>query len=130
MAARLTSAVLPLLGLLLSLGACATPKPPVYGPIGDAEPYGYKDRANPDGGYTLLAIVPPHSSVAEASNFWDRRAQELCPAGVSKRIIFRSDRKEYLMPAGYVYRGAGFSSRLTQAYEVEGYLYCKVTVDR
>ncbi|MDP3748119.1 MAG: hypothetical protein Q8Q88_13840 [Phenylobacterium sp.] len=130
MVARPTFAAAPLLALLLGLGACATPKPPVYGPIGDAEPYGYKDRSNADGGYTLLAIVPSHSSVAEASSFWDRRAQELCPAGVSKRIIFRSDRKEQLIPAGYVYGGAGISGRATRAYEVEGYLYCKVAIGR
>lgn len=114
-----------MLAMALSLGACATPKPPVYGPISDTAPYGYKERSNPDGGYTLLAIVPAHSSVAEALSFWDKRAQELCPAGASKRNIFRSDRKEFLSRAGYVYGGAGISSRSTQAYEVEGYLYCK-----
>lgn len=126
MAARSTSAALLTSGLLLlGLAACATPKPPVYGPISDTEPYGYRDRPNGEGAYTVLAKVPPHSSAAEARTFWERRAQELCPAGVSKQIVFRTERKESMLPAGYVYGGAGLSSRSTLAFEVEGYVYCK-----
>jgi hypothetical protein len=124
---RFPFAALLALGLLFGVEACATPKPAAYGPIGDAEPYGYKDRSNGDGSYTLLAVVPANSSVAEARAFWERRAQELCPTGVSKRIIFRAERKENMTPAGYVYGGTGFSSRMTRAYEVEGYLYCTAT---
>lgn len=127
MGRRFTTAALLTLGLLLGLEACATPKPAAYGPIGEAEPYGYRDRSNGDGSYTLLTVAPAHSSVAEAQAFWERRAQELCPAGASKRIIFRAERKENMSPAGYVYGGAGLSSRATRAYEVEGYLYCNAT---
>jgi hypothetical protein len=113
-----------MLALLLGLQACAAPKPPAYGPMSDTAPYGYRERSDSEGAYTLLSVVPAHSSASEARSFWERRAQELCPAGISKQIIFRSERKEALSPAGYVQGGAGLSSRATLAYEVEGYVYC------
>lgn len=125
MALRSTCAALLASGALLSLQACATPKPFVYGPISEAEPYGYRDRPSSDGGRTLAVIVPAHSSLAEAKAAWERRALELCPGGISKRIIFRAERKEFMAGAAYVYRGIGSSSRSTTAHEVEGYVYCK-----
>ena len=106
-------------------GACATPPPPVYGPISDTVRFGYRDRPNPDGGHTLLVVMPAHSGPADARVFWDRRAEELCPGGVAKRIIFRSDRKELMTPAGYVHGGAGVGMRVPTGHEVEGYVYCK-----
>jgi hypothetical protein len=112
-------------GVLLALQACATPAPPVYGPIADKVVYGYRDHPSGDGGHTVLAVVPAHSSLKEAQAFWDRRAGELCPGGVAKRIVFRSERKEFMSAAPYVYSGTGFSSRATTAFEVEGYVYCK-----
>lgn len=124
MALRTTLAAWLTAAALLSLQACATPPPPVYGPMGDSQPYGYRDRSSGDGGLTLLAAVPAHSSLAEAMAFWERRARELCPGGIAKRIVFRAERREIMMPAGYVYRGVGMSSRATMGYEVEGYLYC------
>lgn len=122
MRARLTG--LALLAAGAAFAGCAT-KPAVYGPITEASPYGYKDRPSADGGQTVLVVVPSQSSPTEARAFWDRRAAELCPSGVGKAIVFRTERKELMMPAGYVYRGTGISSRATMGYEVEGYLYCK-----
>lgn len=113
------------LGPLLTLQACATPPPAVYGPISDTVPYGYRDRPNPDGGHTLLTALPVNSSLAEARTFWDRRAAELCPGGVAKQIVFRSDRKEVMAPAGYAYNSVSFSTRATTGFEIEGYIYCK-----
>ncbi|HEX4711665.1 hypothetical protein [Phenylobacterium sp.] len=112
-------------GMALTLQACATPEPAAYGPIGEAVRYGYKDRANPDGGHTVLVVLPPQSPLAEARAYWDRRAGELCPGGVSKRIVFRSERNEVMSPAPYVQYGAGIGTRMTTAYELEGYVYCK-----
>ena len=122
-----TGVALLALGAALSLQACATPEPVAYGPIGETARYGYKDRPNPDGGHTLLVVMPPHAALAEARAFWDRRAEELCPGGVAKRNVFRAERKEAMLPAGYVHNGAGVSSRATMAHEVEGYVYCKPT---
>ncbi|WP_394761142.1 hypothetical protein [Phenylobacterium sp.] len=121
----LVAAALLVSGAPLALQACATPEPAVYAPIGEAVQYGYKDRPNPDGGHTVLVVVPRQSSPTEARSFWDRRAEELCPGGVSKRIVFRSELKELMIPAGYVQYSAGFGSRLALGYEVEGYVYCK-----
>ena len=107
------------------VGACATPPPPVYGPISDTVRFGYRDRPNPDGGHTLLVVMPAHSGLGEARAFWDRRAEELCPGGVAKRNVFRSDRREYMAPAGYVHGSVGFGARVPAGFEVEGYVYCK-----
>lgn len=112
-------------GMLLSLQACATPEPVAYGPIGEAVRYGYKDRPNPDGGHTILVVLPPQSPLSDARAYWDRRADELCPGGVAKRIVFRSERKEVMNPAPYTQYGAGISSRIATGYELEGYVYCK-----
>ncbi|WP_372781576.1 hypothetical protein [Phenylobacterium sp.] len=112
-------------GTLLGLQACATPEPIAYGPIGETVRYGYKDRANPDGGHTVLVALPPRSPLADARGFWDRRAEELCPGGVAKRIVFRSERKEIMSPASYIQGQAGISSRVSTGYELEGYVYCK-----
>lgn len=114
-----------LLVAILSLQACAAPKPAVYGPIGEKVPHGYKERLNPDGGYTLLVIMPPYSPLSDGHAFWDRRAAELCPGGLAKRIVFRAERKQTFISAGYVYGGASVSSRAVTAFEVEGYVYCK-----
>jgi hypothetical protein len=113
------------LGSLLALQACATPEPVAYGPIGEAVRYGYKDRANPDGGHTVLVVLPAQSALSDARAYWDRRAEELCPGGVSKRIVFRSERKETMSPAPYVQYSAGVSMRILTGYELEGYVYCK-----
>ena len=112
--------------LLVTAGlqGCATPAPPVYGPISDTVRFGYRDRPNTDGGHTLLVVMPAHSGLADARAFWDRRAGELCPGGVAKRNIFRADRRELMAPAGYVHGSVGIGSRVAAGYEVEGYVYC------
>lgn len=111
----------------LLLHACATPEPPIYGPIQGETLFGYRDLANPDGGKTVLVVLPPHASLSMAREFWDRRAAELCPGGVAKTIVFRSDRKEVMAPAPYVQYSAGFSSRVPIGFEIEGYVYCRGT---
>jgi hypothetical protein len=82
------------------------------------------DRPNPDGGHTLLVVMPAHSTLADARAYWDRRADELCPDGVIKRNVFRSDRREFMPRAGYVHGSVGVGTRIAAGYEVEGYVYC------
>jgi hypothetical protein len=121
----LVAAALLVLGGPLALQACATPEPVAYGPISETVRYGYKDHANPDGGHTVLVVMPAWSTLAEARAHWDRRAEELCPGGVSKRNIFRAERKEIMMHATYSQYTASVGSRATTGYELEGYVYCK-----
>lgn len=109
-------------GLLLQ--AC-TLKPVVYGPVGPEAPYGYSDRKNPDGGYTVLVTMPGYSTSADLRAFFDRRAGELCLAGVERTNVFRVHASEYYSSAPYVYGSAGVSSRSRVGVELEGYVYCK-----
>lgn len=109
-------------GLLLQ--SCAT-KPAVYGPISAEVPYGYADRPNPDGSFTLLIKMPGTASVAELRSFFDRRAAELCTAGVDRTNVFRVTANEYYAAATYVYGSAGVGSRGRVGTEMEGYVYCK-----
>ncbi|MDO8900738.1 MAG: hypothetical protein Q7V15_05215 [Phenylobacterium sp.] len=109
----------------LALQACATPAPPPFGPISETQRHGYREQPHGEGAYTLLAVAPFNASAADARAVWERRAEELCPAGVSKRIIFRADKRESMGAAHYIEGGAGIASRSTQAFEVEGYVYCE-----
>jgi hypothetical protein len=109
----------------LLLQGCATAKPAIYGPIGPEVAYGYKDRPNPDGGHTVLVVMAGHATAAELRVFFDRRAAELCPAGIDRTNIFRVHAAEYYASAPYVYGSAGVGSRARVGVELEGYVYCK-----
>lgn len=109
----------------LMLQGCVTATPVVYGPIGPEAPYGYKDRPNPDGGFTVLVAMPGYASPAALRAFFDRRAGELCPGGVERTNVFRVHASEYYPGAPYVYGSAGVSSRSRVGVELEGYVYCK-----
>lgn len=122
--ARLAAGV-GLLGAVLLLQGCATAKPAVYGPIGPEVPFGYKDRPNPDGGFTVLVVMPGYSAATELRAFFDRRAAELCPSGIERTNVFRVHANEYYAPGQYVYGGAGVGSRGRFGTELEGYVYCK-----
>jgi hypothetical protein len=112
---------------LLGLAGCASHPPPqvAYAAIGEGVAFGYKDHPNPDGGHAVMVRMPAYSTEADAQALWQRRGDELCPSGVAKRNLFRSERKESLMPGQYVYQGVGVASRSTIAFELEGYVYCK-----
>lgn len=107
----------------LILQACAT-KPVAYGPVGPETPYGYMDRQNADGGFTVSVKMPGHAAPGELRAFFDRRAGELCPAGIERTNVFRLHRSEFTT-SGYVYGGAGVSSRVAVGTDLEGYVYCK-----
>jgi hypothetical protein len=109
----------------LLLQGCATATPAVYGPIGPEVPYGYRDRQNPDGGHTILVVMGGFQSVADLRGFFDRRAAELCPAGVERSNVFRVQAKEVYTPATYVQGAATIGSRSLGGIELEGYVYCK-----
>lgn|GEM_PF-2090848 len=109
-------------GLLLQ--ACTT-KPAVYGPISAEVPHGYSDRAGKDGGFTVLIKMPGNASPPMLKDFFDRRAAELCAAGVDRINVFRVTASEYYAGATYVYGGAGVGSRSRVGTEMEGYVYCK-----
>lgn len=108
----------------LGLQACA-PTKAVYGPIGPKVAFGYKDRLNPEGGFTVLIAMPANAKPADLRSFFDRRAGELCPGGVERTNVFRMTRNEDLGPAPYVYQGVGVSQRYGINAELEGYVYCK-----
>ncbi len=109
----------------LLLQGCVSAKPVVYGPIGPEAPYGYQERENPDGGFTVRVAMPGYSTPAALRDFFDRRAGELCPTGVARTNVFRVDANEYFPSAPYVYGGAGVASRSRLGVELEGYVYCK-----
>ncbi len=109
-------------GLLLQ--ACAT-KPTVYGPITAEVPHGYADRPSNDGGFTVLVRMPGTASVAMLRDFFDRRAAELCTAGVDRTNVFRVTANEAYAPGTYVYGSVGMGSRARFGTEMEGYVYCK-----
>ena len=113
-----------LVAAALLLQGCAT-APAVYGPIGVETPYGYKDHPNPDGGYTVLVVMGGNAGPAALRDFFDRRAAELCPAGVDRTNVFRVQANDYYSPAPYVYGGAGVGMRSRVGVELEGYVYCK-----
>lgn len=117
------------LAATLLLQGCVTATPAIYGPIGPEVPYGYKDRPNPDGGHTVLVIMAGHATVAELRGFFERRAAELCPAGLERTNIFRVQANEYYAAAPYVYGSAGVGSRSRMGVELEGYVYCKAGPD-
>lgn len=108
------------------LTACATPAPVAYGPMGEGSAYGYRDRPNPDGGYTVLVVMPPEAAPDLARSFWDRRAGELCPGGTLKTNVFRNDRAS---GTSYSYsNGVSMGYRVFGGQQLEGYVYCKAAV--
>jgi len=112
----------------LILQGCATARPVVYGPIGPEAPYGYRDRQNPDGGFTVLVAMPGYSSPAELRAFFDRRAGEVCPAGVGRSNVFRLTASDQT----YVNYGSPYpsvGSRVRTGVELEGYVYCRSGAD-
>lgn len=111
----------------LMLAGCAT-QPVVYGPIGQTTPFGYRDYPNPDGGHTLLVVMPGMANPQEVWAFWERRAGELCPAGTAKRNVFRAERKDTIvLPTS---NSANVAQRVWASYQMEGYVYCNPTADK
>jgi hypothetical protein len=121
----LTGLALTLLGAS-TLAACTT-KPIVYGPIGEKMVYGYSERPNTGEGESgegfVLTVRVPTAQAPDARPFFDRRAAELCPAGVAKTNIFRAD-KPSIYSSTYS-NGVSTSYRAFVHVELEGYVYCR-----
>jgi hypothetical protein len=107
----------------LTLQACATVPPIVYGPIAPEQPHGFKDRPNADGGFTVLVVEPGHAKPEILRAYFYRRAAELCPGGVDHTTIFRMDRPDTVL-RNYSNQPS-VAQRIWIAAEVEGYVYCK-----
>src|SRR3954466_2593592 len=86
-------AALALLALpLLSLAACAGQADPYVQRL-DNKGYGYQERANPDGGYTLLVVTSAYGGPDLPRQLFDRRAEALCDHQVASTNTFRADRQ-------------------------------------
>jgi hypothetical protein len=111
---------------LVSLAAgCVSPS--VYGPIDPAiGPYGYRETRNADGSYTLRVVS---DDSAQAYEFWDRRAQELCGGPNFQKNIFRAERP-VVQTTGYATNalnpafGATYTVDQYGSLLLEGYLRC------
>lgn len=112
------------LALVLTAAGCAT-KPIVYGPrtLPD-QPWGYEGKANPDGGHTVLFVMPGGTPAAQVKALWERRAGEVCPGGIAKSNIFRADHPSFTQQ-GYAYNAPAANYRVYSSAEIEGYVYCK-----
>lgn len=109
-------------GLLLQ--ACATANPVVYGPISPEAPHGYRDRQNPDGGFTVLVAMPGQASTDDLRAFFDRRAGELCLAGIARTNVFRMTARDQTY-VNYAAQYPTVAHRYRTGVELEGYVYCK-----
>jgi hypothetical protein len=97
-----------------------------YGQIGTkGSPYGYSDLRNADGSYTIR-VVAMHA--AQAHEFWDRRAAEICGSASFRKNIFRAE-IPVVTQSGYVSGPNGYGGSYTQDVYgnliMEGYLHCE-----
>ena len=110
----------------LVLSACATPV--VYGPMA-ANGFGYRDMQNADGSYTIRTVT---LTSAQAHEFWDRRAAELCGGPNFTKNIFRAE-IPVVTTTGYAAGPNGYGASYTQdaygALIMEGYARCQPSVD-
>lgn len=110
----------------LALTACATPV--VYGPMA-ANGFGYSDMQNADGSYTIRTVT---LTSAQAHEFWDRRAAELCGGPNFTKNIFRAE-IPVVTTTGYAAGPNGYGASYTQdaygALIMEGYARCQPSVD-
>lgn len=109
-------------GLLMQ--ACVAAGPVVYGPISPEAPHGYRDRQNPDGGFTVLIAMPGQASTIDLRAFFDRRAAELCPAGIARTNVFRITVSDQTY-VNYASQYPSVASRYRTGVQLEGYVYCK-----
>jgi hypothetical protein len=111
----------------LALGAvvlhgCTTP---VYGPISaENGGLGYRDMRNSDGSHTIRVVA---RTPAQAHEYWDRRAVELCGGPTYRKNIFRAE-IPVVTQSGYATGANGYGGAYTQdvygALVMEGYLRC------
>jgi len=108
----------------LALLGCATPI--TYGPISpESHGFGYSETTNPDGSHTIRTVAP---SAAQAHEFWDRRASELCAGAAYRKNIFRAEIPVELY-TGYAAGPNGYGGSYTEhrygALILEGHAHCE-----
>jgi hypothetical protein len=107
-----------------ALAGCITAE---YGPIGANGGFGYSDAHNADGSYTIR-VVAMHA--AQAHEFWDRRATDLCAGASYRKNIFRAD-IPVVSQTGYAANpyNPGYGGSYTQDVYgpliLEGYAHCE-----
>lgn len=109
---------------VFALAGCVTPA--TYGPIGgESGGFGYSDTHNADGSYTIRVVA---QNTAQAHEFWDRRAAELCGGSNYRKIIYRAH-IPVVSTSGYVAGANGYGGSYTQdvygAPVLEGYARCE-----
>ena len=110
-----------------ALASCITAE---YGPIGANNGYGYSDAQNADGSYTIR-VVAMHP--AQAHEFWDRRAAELCGSTAYRKNIFRADipvvtQTGYATNAYNPAYGGSYTQDVYGPLIMEGYAHCGAPV--
>ena len=96
---------------LLAMGGCVSGVD--YVPISDKSFFGYSDRPNADGGYTVRVELMNGGLAIE---YWNRRASELCDGKVARKLMHTA-----LQPTTYYDHYGGRPGH----YIVEGYVYCE-----
>jgi hypothetical protein len=114
-----------LAALALSFAALAGCTTPVYAPISaENGGLGYHNTRHEDGTYTVLVRA---RSPAQAHEYWDRRAGELCDGAPYEKNIFRAE-IPVVTQSGYATGANGYGGAYTQdvygALVMEGYLRC------
>lgn len=99
------------LALLAALGGCVSGVD--YVPISDKSFFGYSDRPNADGGYTVRVELLDGGLAME---YWNRRASELCDGRVARKSMHTA-----LRPTAHY---DNYGARPGH-YIVEGYVYCE-----
>ena len=96
---------------LLAMGGCVSGVD--YVPISDKSFFGYSDRPNADGGYTVRVELLDGGLAME---YWNRRASELCDGKVARKSMHTA-----LRPTAHY---DNYGARPGH-YIVEGYVYCE-----
>jgi hypothetical protein len=96
---------------LLAMGGCVSGVD--YVPISDKSFFGYSDRPNADGGYTVRVELLDGGLAME---YWNRRASELCDGKVARKSMHTA-----LRPTAHY---DSYGARPGH-YIVEGYVYCE-----
>jgi hypothetical protein len=112
-----------------ALAGCITAE---YGPIGArGSQFGYSDMRNADGSYTIR-VVAMHA--AQAHEYWDRRAGEICGSTTFRKNIFRAD-IPVITTSGYAVNaynpayGGSYTQDVYGALVMEGYLHCEAEAE-
>lgn len=115
-------------GLIAGAGLCAggcvtNPGYVMRGGV-DGSWYGYSDRRNVDGSYTIRVDLPASTSNPQiAYTYWNRRAEELCGGAFLRKSIHTAER-----PVVFVQPHQSHQA-IRGDYVLEGYVYCETPAE-